>query len=180
MRDPRYRAAQYADRDQLAWPMYAGQNEAYASPWGHPMAPSPTWQHPTQLSPGVHWGPHQWDYERAAWQGGSPRPQPLAWEHANGWLAHRGQPHHGPQPLGLRFVGSRRGPLRPAPAEPIERQAPPSRGSEQPQQETQDQPPPRSGVPHPLPPGPKTQSHEALPLRRSPAIPATSTQQCVH
>ena len=83
-RDPRYRAAQYADRNQLAWPMYAGQNKACASPWGHPASPSPTWQRPTQLSPGIHWGVHQWDYARAAWQSGSPRPQPLAWEHANG------------------------------------------------------------------------------------------------
>ena len=84
MRDLRYRAAQYADRDHLTWPVYAGQSAAYASPWGHPVAPSPTWQHPTQLSPGFHWGSPQWDYARAAWQGGSPRPQPLAWEHANG------------------------------------------------------------------------------------------------
>ena len=46
--------------------------------------PLPTWQQPTQLLPGIHWGAHQWDYVWAAWQGGSPRPQPLAWEHANG------------------------------------------------------------------------------------------------
>ena len=77
---PRYRTAQYADRDHLTWPVYAGQSTAYASPWGHPVAPSPRWQHPTQLSPSFHWGSPQW----AAWQGGSPRPQPLAWEHANG------------------------------------------------------------------------------------------------
>ena len=71
-RDPRYRAAQYADRDQLARPMYAGQNAAYTGPWGHPAGPSPTWQQPTQLSQGIHWGAHQWDYARATWQGGSP------------------------------------------------------------------------------------------------------------
>ena len=84
VRDPRYRSAQCADRDHLTWPVYAVQSAAYASPWGHPVAPSPTWQHPTQLSPGFHWGSPQWDYALAAWQGGSPRPQPLAWEHANG------------------------------------------------------------------------------------------------
>ena len=83
-RDPRYRTAQYADSDQLAWPMYACQNAAYTGPWGHPAGPSPTWQQPTQLSMGIHWGAHQWDYARATWQGGSPRPQPLAWAHANG------------------------------------------------------------------------------------------------
>ena len=66
-RDLRYRAAQYADRDHLTWPMYASQSAAYASPWGHPMAPSPTWQHPTQFSPGFHWGSLQWGYPRAAW-----------------------------------------------------------------------------------------------------------------
>ena len=51
----------------------------------HTLVPgAPTWQHPTQRSPGIHWGSHQWDYVRAAWQGGSPRPQSLAREHANG------------------------------------------------------------------------------------------------
>ena len=41
-RDPLYRAAHYADRDHLTWPMYASQGAAYGSPWGHPVAPPPT------------------------------------------------------------------------------------------------------------------------------------------
>ena len=83
-RDPLYRPAQYADRNHLAWLMYAGQNAAYTGPWGPSAGPSPTWHQPTQPSPGIHWRAHQWDYERATWHGGSPRPQPLPWEHANG------------------------------------------------------------------------------------------------
>ena len=140
MRDPRYRAAQYADCDQLAWPMYTSQNVVYTSPWGHhPMAPSPTWQHPTQLSPGIHWGPHQWDYARAARQGGSPRPQPLAWEHAyssnratTAGLPTVGNPTTVRNPLAYDSSAAERGPSEQGSEQ----------GSEQPQQETQDQPPP--------------------------------------
>ena len=32
VQDPRYRSDQYADRDHLTWPVYAGQSAAYASP----------------------------------------------------------------------------------------------------------------------------------------------------
>ena len=69
---------------------------------------------------------------------GSPRPQPLAWEDANGSsrATTAGLPIAG-NPTTVRNPSAYNSS---APAEPIERQAPPSRGSEQPQQETQDQP----------------------------------------
>ena len=159
MRYPRYRAAQFADHDHLAWPMYTGQNAAYASPWVHPVAPSPTWQHPTQLSPGIHWGSHQWDYtlagghanvsSRATMAGLPIAGNPSAYDSSEA-------PQTGTSGAD-REASATVARLRAAPA----RDAGPATL--------------RSGVPHPLPP-----SHEALPLWRSPAIPATWTQQCVH
>ena len=106
VRDPRYRAAQYADRDHLTWPVYAGQNAAYASSWGWPLPPRGNTQ-PSfrRASTG---GSPQWDYARAAWQGGSPRPQPLAWVHANGSSRATTAvlPFAGNPTLGLRYVGT--------------------------------------------------------------------------
>ena len=134
-RDPLCGPAQYAYRDHQSWPMYVGQNAAYTGPGGLSTVPSPTWHQPALPQPGLHWGTHHWDYTGIALHSGSPRPQPLAWEHTYGsgrWTS-TGLPstgiHHGSQPLGLRLVRGRGCPLGPAPTEPIKRQAPPSRGS---------------------------------------------------
>ena len=181
MWDPCYRAAQYADSDHLTWPMYAGQNAAYASPWGHPVAPSPTWQHPTQLSPGIHWGSHQWDYERATWQGGSPRPQPLAWEHAHG--------SNRATTAGLPIVGNPTTVRNPSAYDSSAADGGPSdrhprsrsRGKRH-RREALSSPNKRRRTSH-TPvwrPSSSSPESEALPLRRSPAIPSTWTRQCVH
>ena len=57
---------------RLTWPMYTGQGSH---------TPATSWHQP---SPGFHWGPDLWDYTQATWHGGSPRPQPTTWDHANG------------------------------------------------------------------------------------------------
>ena len=78
---------------------------AYTGPWGPSTGPSPTWHQPAQPQPGLHWGKHHWEYTGTALRSGGSRPQPLAWEHANGsgrrtstGLPSTGIPH-GSQPL---------------------------------------------------------------------------------